>query len=117
MKFAHRIISIAALAIASTFGPLAVSAAHARSAAQIAAEGQSTLHKLEAREPRSRMFARQAKGILVFPSIFKAGVVFGGESGNGVLLIHGRPAGFYNLSGGTWGMQIGGEKFSMWCSS
>ncbi len=38
--------------------------------------------------------------------------MFGAESGNGVLLIHGRAAGFYNLSGGTWGLQIGGEKFS-----
>ena len=39
-------------------------------------------------------------------------MVFGGESGNGVLLINGRPAGFYNLSGGTWGLQIGAQKFS-----
>ncbi len=63
-------------------------------------------------EPRSQYIARHAKAVLVFPSILKAGLVFGGESGNGVLLVHGRPAGFYNLSGGSWGLQIGGQDFS-----
>jgi lipid-binding SYLF domain-containing protein len=29
-----------------------------------------------------------------------------------VLLEHGKPAGYYNLSGGSWGLQIGGQDFS-----
>ena len=112
MNLTQRTIATAAIAMTAAFSPMAIPLAEARSAAQITAQGQHTLQKLEASEPRSRMFARHARAILVFPDIFKAGLVFGGESGNGVLLINGRPAGFYNLSGGTWGLQIGAQKFS-----
>ena len=112
MTFSRRSLAVAVVAIAAISGPLAIPSAQARSAAQITAEGRHSLHRLEEMEPRSRFYAHHAKAVLVFPSIFKAGLVFGGESGNGVLLIDGRPAGFYNLSGGSWGLQIGGEKFS-----
>jgi lipid-binding SYLF domain-containing protein len=92
-------------------GPLAVTSAHAASRAELTARGLRALQKLEANEPRSRLFARNARAVLVFPSILKAGFVFGGETGNGVLLENGRAVGFYNLSGGSWGLQIGGQTF------
>ena len=111
MTFTRRSIAAAVLALTSLFSPLAASAAHADPAAQLTADGVRTLHKLEAVEPRSRFFAKHAKAILVFPSILKAGFVFGGETGNGVLLKQGKADGFYNLTGGTWGLQIGGEDF------
>jgi lipid-binding SYLF domain-containing protein len=112
MNFTRRTIAAAAMAVASLLSPLAMSAAHADPAAQLTADGLRTLHKLEAVEPRSRFFAHHAKAILVFPSVLKAGFVFGGETGNGVLLEDGKPDGFYNLSGGSWGLQAGGEDFS-----
>ncbi len=112
MKLTRRSLATATIAMLATFGPLAIPTAQARSAAEITAQGERTLHKLEARDPGSRIFAQHAKGVLVFPSIFKAGLVLGGESGNGVLFINGHRAGFYNLSGGTWGLQIGAQKFS-----
>jgi lipid-binding SYLF domain-containing protein len=86
--------------------------AHADSREQLTAAAVSALHTLEASEPRSRFFARHAKAALVFPSILKAGFVFGGETGNGVLLVHGKADGFYNISGGSWGLQIGGQDFA-----
>ena len=55
---------------------------------------------------------RQARGVLVFPRLIKAGLIFGGEGGNGVLLStddQGRwsaPA-FYSLGAGSLGAQIG----------
>ena len=48
----------------------------------------------------------------MFPSVIKAGFVFGGESGNGVLLVNGKPEGFYNITGGSWGLQAGAQDFS-----
>jgi lipid-binding SYLF domain-containing protein len=99
-------------ATAAVVAMMSTPSAQARTAAEIAAQGRASLQWLEAHEPRSRLFARHAKAVLVFPSIFKAGLVFGGESGNGVLLVDGRPVGYYNLSAGTAGLQIGGEKFS-----
>ena len=112
MKSNRRYLASAAIALLTMLSPLAISPVQARTAAEITQQGVSTLHQLEAREPSSRLFARHARAVLVFPSIFKAGLVFGGESGNGVLLINGRPAGYYNLSGGSWGLQIGAQKFS-----
>ncbi len=111
MKFVRRSVAAAAVALLVTFSPIAASSAQARSAAAIAYDGETALQKLESLEPRSRLFAHHAVAVLVFPHIFKAGLVFGGESGNGVLLINGRPSGFYNLSGGSFGLQIGGEAF------
>ena len=112
MKFRGQFPALAALAMLGAISPLAVPAAQARSAAQITAEGEHTLQQLKERVPRSRLFADHALGVLVFPSVFKAGFVVGAQSGNGVLLIDGHPAGFYNLSGGSLGLQIGGQKFS-----
>lgn len=110
MTITRRSIAATAFAVACTFAPFAVSTAHA-DATQLSADGLRSLHKLEALEPRSRFFARRAKAVLVFPSVLKAGFVFGGETGNGVLLVNGRADGFYNLTGGSWGLQAGGEDF------
>jgi lipid-binding SYLF domain-containing protein len=55
----------------------------------------------------------KATGIAIFPSTIKAGLVFGGVRGRGVL--SGRTAdgwsspAFLTLTGGTFGLQIGGE--------
>jgi len=112
MTSARRIVTTAIVAMSAIAAPIAIPSAQARSAAQIAAEGEASLRQLEAREPRARFYARHARAVLVFPSILKAGLVFGGEGGNGVLLIDGRPAGYYNIVGGSGGLQIGVEKFS-----
>jgi lipid-binding SYLF domain-containing protein len=86
--------------------------AHADSRQKLASAGISALHTLEADDSRARYIAKHAKAVLVFPSILKAGFVFGGETGNGVLLVGGKPAGYYNISGGSWGLQIGGQDFA-----
>jgi lipid-binding SYLF domain-containing protein len=40
-------------------------------------------------------------GILVFPTVVKAGFWIGGEYGEGALLIRGRNAGYYNIISGS----------------
>lgn len=58
------------------------------------------------------VYLRSAKGVLVLPSVIKAGFIYGGQGGNGVLLARGAdgawsaPA-FYTLGGGSIGLQIG----------
>lgn len=55
---------------------------------------------------------KTARGVLIFPDVFKAAVGIGGQGGNGVLLIRDRsgnwsyPA-FYSLGGGSAGIQLG----------
>jgi lipid-binding SYLF domain-containing protein len=112
MDLTRRSISAAVVLLAGAAGPIAVSSAHAEPGEQLAADGRHTLAKLEATDERAARIARRARAALVFPSVLKAGFFFGGQTGNGVLLEHGRTAGFYNLTGGSWGLQIGGQDFS-----
>lgn len=58
---------------------------------------------------------RRAKGIVIFPELIKAGFVFGGAGGRGVLLARDPETGlwsepvFYAMGSLTWGLQIGGQ--------
>ena len=112
MHFSRRTFTISSLALAGSAGPLGLTPAFADDREKLVARGLESLQELASSEPRSRRFARGAKGVLVFPSILKAGFVFGGETGNGVLFEQGKPTGFYNLTGGSWGLQIGGQDFA-----
>ena len=112
MNINRRSVAVGALALTATLSPLAITAARADSRADLTADAMQALHQLEANEPQARRFEREARAVLVFPHILKAGFVFGGETGNGVLFVHGRPDGIYNLSGGSWGLQIGAQDFS-----
>jgi lipid-binding SYLF domain-containing protein len=58
-------------------------------------------------------FLKAAKGVLVFPSIVKAGLVVGGEYGNGALLIGGKPVAYYNTAAASIGLQIGAQAKSV----
>jgi SH3 domain-containing YSC84-like protein 1 len=56
-------------------------------------------------------YLRYARGVLVLPGVIKAGLIYGGQGGNGVLLERDKdgwsaPA-FYTLGGGSFGLQIG----------
>jgi lipid-binding SYLF domain-containing protein len=112
MNPTRRVVTTLVATLAGGFGPLGLASAFADSRSNLADKGAEALRRLQASEPRSRFFARHAKGVLVFPSVLKAGFIFGGETGNGVLLVHGAADGYYNLSGGSWGLQIGGQDFA-----
>jgi lipid-binding SYLF domain-containing protein len=56
-----------------------------------------------------------AKGLVIVPSLLKAGFVFGGSGGSGVLIVPNAQTGewsepaFYTIGSVTFGLQIGGE--------
>ena len=112
MSFTRRTFAATALALAGAAGPLALAPAQADDRSKMVARARQSLRELEAKSPAARRAAGSAHAVLVFPSILKGGFVFGAETGNGVLLEGGKPAGFYNLSGGSWGLQIGGQDFA-----
>ncbi len=45
--------------------------------------------------------------MLVFPNIVKAGFMFGGQIGEGVLLKGGKPVAYYNSVAASYGLQAG----------
>jgi len=57
---------------------------------------------------------KDARGLLIYPQVLKAGFILGGSGGTGVLVVRGgkgdwsEPA-FYTIGSVTFGLQIGGE--------
>jgi lipid-binding SYLF domain-containing protein len=78
--------------------------------AEIDAAVDGALERLYRQEPGSRPLVQQAKGILVFPSVFKAAVGIGGEYGEGALRVGGRTVDYYSATAGSLGFQIGGQR-------
>jgi len=89
-----------------------ISQARAATAAELNADGKAALSRLYAQSSKAGRIGRSARAILVFPKIVKAGLVIGGQGGEGVLLIRGRPAGYYRISAASFGLQAGGQSFS-----
>jgi lipid-binding SYLF domain-containing protein len=76
---------------------------------EIDSGADETLTRLYSNTRGSRELADRARGILIFPRVLSAGLVVGGEYGDGVLRTGGRPAGYYRLVGGSFGWQIGAQ--------
>jgi lipid-binding SYLF domain-containing protein len=53
--------------------------------------------------------AKKAEGVLVFPSVKKAGIGIGGEYGEGALIIKGKKVQYYNTAAASIGFQLGAQ--------
>ncbi|MDJ0514357.1 MAG: YSC84-related protein [Methyloceanibacter sp.] len=111
MKILTTSLIAAFLVLASSFS--AASIAQAASAQQIEEDVNATLHRFVDQIGGARALANKAVGILVFPSIVKAGFGIGGEYGEGMLIVDKRPAGYYNLVGASFGFQLGVQERSV----
>lgn len=87
-------------------------AAHAASARQIDADASHALRTLYATQPKAKELGQRAKAILIFPKIYKGGLIIGGQSGDGALREGGKTVGYYNISAASFGLQAGGQTFS-----
>ena len=100
---------LVALAIAM---PIAMpSPAIAASKAELNSSSKSALDKLVATVPAAKALNAKAIAVLVFPSITKAGLMIGGQYGDGVLWQGGKPVGYYNTSGASYGLQAGAQQY------
>lgn len=100
------LITAAALSL-GTLSSQAI-AASAEDLDQDAAQALQLLYKTN---PVAENLAKNAKGILVFPKILKAGLIFGGSYGEGVLLKKSKQSGYYNSVSASWGWQAGAESY------
>jgi lipid-binding SYLF domain-containing protein len=111
MKAVRHWLLAVSLALASTSGIVSESAS-AATAAQLNADGHAALSRLYAQSPRAVRYSRDAHAILVFPKIVKAGLLIGGQGGEGVLYVRGRPTAYYKIAAVSYGLQAGGQSFS-----
>lgn len=99
-----------AVALAMTV-TISATPAFAASAAEINREVDAAVASMSAAVPDTRKLASQAKAVLVFPNIVKAGFLFGAQYGEGALRQRGKTVGYYNTAAASYGLQAGAQKF------
>jgi lipid-binding SYLF domain-containing protein len=100
------VVSLPAI-LAATIVPLA-SAANTNS---IDRDSAAALKALYDKTPAAKALCAKAKGVLVFPRIVKAGLVVGGQGGEGALIRNGKTVGYYGTAGMSVGLQAGAQAF------
>src|SRR5262245_49433960 len=101
-------LSVYALMVLVALAPRAVFAA---SAAEIDRDVATALKNLYDQTPAAKTLGETAKGILVFPSIVKGGLIVGGEYGNGALRKGHTTVGNYKAAAACCALQAGVQSF------
>lgn len=99
------------LATASLVSAGLLNNAGAATAEDLETDSRQALQTLYTATPFAETISRSAKAVLVFPKIIKAGLVFGGSYGEGVLLKGTNLEGYYNSVTGSWGLQAGAQSY------
>ena len=99
------------LATASLASASFLNTAGAATAEDLDVDSRQALQTLYKSTPFAENISHNAKAILVFPKIIKAGLVFGGSYGEGVLLKDKKVENYYNSVTGSWGLQAGAQSY------
>jgi len=104
-----------AAVIAFAFAGFSNQVAAAPTKEDLAKDSELALEQLYKSNPVAEKIGKQAKAILVFPKIVKAGFIFGGAYGEGVLMNASKSGmkvdGYYNSVTASWGWQIGAQSY------
>ena len=96
----------------ATNDPITRTNAANTSASQLTRNSRTALASLYSQNAGARALGRNAKAIVVFPSITRAGFVFGGQAGNGTMFRNnGSVAGHFQTTSASWGLQAGIQTF------
>ncbi len=101
------------LATLTSFGLFISPIASAASSYEINVGVEETLKRFRNEIPGGAEFIKQAKGVLIFPSIIKAGFGIGGEYGEGALQIGGKTKDYYSTAAASIGLQFGVQSKSV----
>ena len=100
------------LGAVATFSLIGISNyAVAATAEDLNKDALQTLQTLYKSNPVAKSISEKATEILVFPNIVKAGLVFGGAYGEGVLLKDSKPVDYYNSVSASFGWQAGVQSY------
>lgn len=80
-------------------------------AADIDRDVDSAIQKLYTSSPAAKELSKGAKGILVFPSVVKGGLIIGGQYGKGALRVDAKTVGYYSTAAASYGLQAGAQTF------
>jgi lipid-binding SYLF domain-containing protein len=101
------------LLVSALIGLAVVQSASAATQQELEAYCNEALKRLYTNSPAAEELAHQAQAVLVLPRVYKAGLGFGGEVGEGALRVGGKTADYYRLTGGSFGLQLGMQRKSI----
>ena len=81
----------------------------AASREEIDAEVREAIGNFYKHTSAGKELAQKATGVLVFPSVIKAGIGIGGEYGEGALLVKGKTVAYYSVAAASIGFQLGAQ--------
>jgi lipid-binding SYLF domain-containing protein len=82
---------------------------YGKTAKEIDASVDVALERFYQQVDGAKEFAKNAKGLLILPSVKKAAFIIGGEYGEGALRIDAKTVDYYNIVSGSFGLQIGAQ--------
>jgi lipid-binding SYLF domain-containing protein len=100
-----------ASATAVPISAITFASANAATAEDLNKDADQALKTLYKTNPVAEQISKQARAVLVFPKIIKAGLVFGGSYGEGALKQGPKVVNYYNSVSGSWGLQAGAQSF------
>ena len=113
MKIGRRRLLVLSGSIFLTSTTLGCSVNNANNAgSKIISNADEALENLFSIAPETYSIYEKSAGTLIIPKITKAGFVFGGSYGEGVLKIGGAPIDFYSVATASYGYQIGALQYS-----
>jgi lipid-binding SYLF domain-containing protein len=104
-------VAVAALVAVAATDMVSARPAQAESAAELSRNASAALKRLYEQQPSARALGEKARAILVFPSILKAGFLFGGQIGEGAMFQGGRTVAYYSSVAASYGLQAGVQTF------
>ncbi|MDR3424098.1 MAG: lipid-binding SYLF domain-containing protein [Alphaproteobacteria bacterium] len=111
MKSIRAILLTLVVATLATASWGTFSDARADSPEDLNRDADQALQMLVTTNPSAAAIARKAKAELIFPKIIKAGLIFGGAYGEGVLKQGDKIDGYYNSVTASWGFQAGAQSY------
>jgi len=97
---------VLAFLVALSWSPIMAQAA---SKEEIDAKVKAALVTFYKEVKSGRELVKKAAGMLVFPEVYKGGVVVGGEYGEGALIVSGKTVDYYSTVSASIGFQLGGQ--------
>jgi lipid-binding SYLF domain-containing protein len=107
----RRTLMASVFATAAALSLAGASGAQAATAEDLNRDSAQALQNLTQTNKTAADIAHNARAVLVFPNIVKAGLVFGGAYGEGTMMKDGRVTDYYNSVTGSWGLQAGAQSY------
>ena len=83
--------------------------AYAKTAQEIDSKADVALERFRKETYGSEDIIKRSKAMLIFPKVYKGGLVIGAEYGEGALRMNGKTVDYYSIASGSLGFQLGGQ--------